>query len=66
MLSPFRVVCRCLFGLSIVFSTVTLDVRADEYPTTCNYIDELCGWVDETAEQTAAAAIAALVRSFLS
>ncbi len=26
------------------------DLMADEYPTTCNYVDELCGWTDDDSQ----------------
>lgn len=48
--SVCRVVRRCVFGFSLSLSLVVSPLLADEYPTTCNYNDELCGWVEAEAE----------------
>ncbi len=41
---------RIVVSLSVVLMITANCATADEYTTTCNYNDELCGWVDEQTE----------------
>jgi len=62
------IVRRCVFslsfGLSLVVSPLVVSpLVADEYGTTCNYNDELCGWVDDKPEPAPAMHIVTLETS---
>ncbi len=45
-----RFASRLFLGLTIAFSVSSAAVTADEYSTTCNFTDELCGWVENTSD----------------
>jgi hypothetical protein len=51
---PFQTLSRyaspCIVSLLLGLMTMTNGVTADDYMTTCNYNDELCGWVDIETE----------------
>jgi hypothetical protein len=52
--SWYRCTRQIVFSLVVSLTATTSAALADEYLTTCNYNDELCGWVDIEAESQAA------------